>query len=247
MKSILEKCSQSDFEYLSDVLDSHVSLTDDKKRKELLRCKTIQDRKELINLIDKQIRYYGSSDVAYFLRSFVSKDGGVSAQELISDVAEKLKIKLRVGSSVEKSLETLAKGVVEKELLSKKPEELAEYFRQIGVGDADNKAILEFLKTNGKVAVLPFLIEILGPEVVFTICQSIVITFISQFIGREVAKKLISELAKKDLWLNSLGPIIWTLSGAWLAFDLQGPAFRKTIPICLYLGIVSLRDGEEAE
>ena len=36
MKSILEKCERPDFEYLSDVLDSYASFTDDSKRKKLL-------------------------------------------------------------------------------------------------------------------------------------------------------------------------------------------------------------------
>lgn len=32
---------------------------------------------------------------------------------------------------------------------------------------------------------------------------------------------------------------------SWVAFDLQCP-HRKTVPICLYLGIVAMRDGVEA-
>lgn len=245
MKSILNKCTQADFEYLSEVLDSYVSFTDDAKRKKLLEGKTIEDRKKLIDLIDKQIRYYASSDAMYLVRSFVSNDGGVSAKELVEDVAEKLKVKVKVGSSVEKSLEILTKGVVEKELLSKTSEELAAYFKTIGVGEADIKDIMNFIKENGKVAILPILVKVLGPEVAFTICQSIIISIIASIIGQQAAKKLVEEVVKRNPWLQSLGPVIWVISGTWLAFDLQGPAFRKTIPICLYLGIVSLRDGEE--
>jgi len=40
---------------------------------------------------------------------------------------------------------------------------------------------------------------------------------------------------------------MWVLSGTWLAIDLQGPAYRKTVPICLYLGVVAMRDGIEVE
>lgn len=245
MKAILQKCTQADFEYLSEILDSYVSFTDDAKRKQLLQMKTIQDRQELIDLIDKQIRYYGSSDAMYLVRSVFANDGGVTAQELVSDVAEKLKIKIKIGSSVEKSLETLAKQVVDKELLSKKPDELAEYFRNIGVKEADIKVISDFINTNGKVAALPIIAEVLGSEVAFVIAQSIIISIIASIVGREAAKKLVTELVKRNPWLQTLGPIVWVISGTWLAFDLQGPAFRKTVPICLYLGIVSLRDGEE--
>ncbi len=247
MKTILQKCTKSDFEYLSEVLDSYISFTNDEKRKSLLEMKTMQDRKELIDLIDKQIRYYGSSDIMYLLRSIFSDNGAVSAEEIILDVADKLKVKIKVGSSVEKSLETIAKSVVERELLSKTPEELYGYFKKIGVGDTDNKAIIEFMKKNGTVTILPILTQILGPKVTFSILQSILITVISSMIGREAAKKIVQELLKRNPWLQTLGPVMWVISGTWLAFDLQGPAFRKTVPICLYLGIVSLRDGEENE
>ncbi len=150
MKTILQKCTRSDFEYLSEVLDSYISFTNDEKRKSLLEMKTMQDREELIDLIDKQIRYYGSSDIMYLLRSIFSDNGAVSAEEIILDVADKLKVKIKVGSSVEKSLETIAKSVVERELLSKTPEELYGYFKKIGVGDTDNKAIIEFMKKMGQ-------------------------------------------------------------------------------------------------
>ncbi|MDX7686134.1 hypothetical protein SJS35_21000, partial [Aeromonas caviae] len=62
---------------------------------------------------------------------------------------------------------------------------------------------------------------------------------------REAAKALVKEVSKRNPMLNALGPVMWVLSGVWLAYDLQGPAFRKTVPICLYLGVVALRDGSE--
>lgn len=49
-------------------------------------------------------------------------------------------------------------------------------------------------------------------------------------------------------WLAQfLGPIAWAASLGWLAIDLCGPAFRKTIPIMLTLGLVALRDGPAEE
>lgn len=248
MKAILQKCTKEDFEYLSEVLDSYVSFTNDSKRKELLaKFENPTSRRELINLVDKQIRYYGSSDVAYILRELFQGDGGVSAFEVVEDVAKKLKVKIKQGASLERSLEILINAVVEKELHNKKPEELKQYFRKIGVGEVKIQEIIEFMKKDGKVAILPLLVQLLGPEVTFTIIQGIIITIIAQFIGQQAAKKLIEEIVKRNPWLNALGPVIWVLSGSWLAFDLQGEAYRKTVPICLYLGIVALRDGEEKD
>lgn len=247
MKAILAKCEHADFEYISEVLDSYVSLTDDTRRKELLDESKVSAtaKADLISLIDKQIRYYGSSDVAYAVRSIFSSDGGISALEVIEDICEKLKVTIKHGGSVESRLEKLVTAVVEKELLSKSPDELAEAFRKIGVGDADAKLIKEHLLKNSKAAVLPIIFEVLGPKIALGIIETIIVSLIAQIVGREAAKALVKEVIKRNPWLNALGPVMWALSGAWLAFDLQGPAYRKTVPICLYLGVVALRDGEE--
>ena len=148
MKKILQKCTNNDLEYISEILDSYVAFTNDSKRKELLK-KTIKDgdittKNELIKLIDKQIRYYGSSDVAYLFRSLFNDDGGVSAEEVISDVANKLKVKVKLGASTEKMLELLVLAVVDKELLSKSPEELSAYFKKAKICDADSEKIINY-------------------------------------------------------------------------------------------------------
>lgn len=247
MKTIISKCTKEDFNYLSEVLDSYLSFTDDTKRKELLAASDnhVQSREQLIELMDKQIKYYGSSDIAYLKRALFGSDGGVEARELVEDVCEKLKVNIKLGGSMESRLERLVNAVVEKELLSKTPEELSSSFKNMGVGDVDRENILEHLKNNGKVAVLPILVQVLGPKITLGIIETIIVSLVAQIIGRAAAEQLVRELMKRNPWINALGPVLWVLSGAWLAFDLQGPAFRKTVPISLYLGIVALRDGEE--
>lgn len=247
MKAVLRKCKTEDLNYVSSVLDNYVSLTNDSLRKELLakaeNCGKVKE--ELIALLDKQIRYFGSSDLAYLARSLFDSDGGVSANELIADVCAKSKVKIKLGGSVESRLEKLVAAVVEKELLSKSPEELAKAFKEMGIEDVDREMIMEHLKSNGKVAILPIIFQILGPKVALGIIEVIIISIIAQIIGREAAKALVQEIVKRNPWLNALGPWMWALSAAWLAFDVQGPAYRKTVPICLYLGVVGLRDGPE--
>lgn len=246
MKQLLNKCTKTDLRYISDVLDGYISFTDDKKRKSLL-AQYPHSKAELVHLMDKQIRYYGSSDVAYLWRSLFSNDGGVSAEEVIADVAKKLKVEIKLGASVERSLEILATRVVEKELHNKSPEELAEQFKKMGVGNTDIQKVMNFMKKNAKATVLPFLVKLLGEKTVFAVVQSIIIGVISVYLGKETAKALLQEVIKRNPWLNALGPWIWVVSGSWIALDLQGEAYRKTVPICLYLGIVALRDGEEQE
>lgn len=247
MKSIIDKCENEDFEYISNVLDSYLSFTNDKRRKELLALSgnCAHSRSELVSLMDKQIKYYGSSDIAYLKRAIFSDDAGLSASELVEDVCNKLKVKIKKGGSIESRLERIVNATVEKELLNKTPKELSKAFTDIGIGDTDKDHILDNIKKNGKVAILPILVKVVGPEVTLGIIETIITSLIAQIIGREAAKQLVATLLKRNPWLNSLGPILWVLSGVWLTFDLQGPAFRKTVPVCLYLGIVGLRDGEE--
>lgn len=247
METILNKCEKEDFNYLSGVLDSYFSFTNDKRRKELLlksdNC--VKSKSDLIKLMDEQIKYYGSSDIAYLKRALFNSTSGVEASEIIEDVCDKLNIKIKKGGSIESRLEKIVNAVVEKEFLDKTPEELSKSFDEIGVGHADKELILEHLKSNGKIAILPILVKILGPKITLGIIETIIISLIAQIVGREAAKQLVKELMKRNPWINALGPVLWVLSGAWLAFDLQGPAYRKTVPIALYLGIVALRDGEE--
>ncbi|WP_455229617.1 hypothetical protein [Geopseudomonas aromaticivorans] len=247
MRAIIEKCTKDDFNYLSEVLDSYLSFTNDTRRKELLSASDscVSSRSELVSLMDSQIKYYGSSDIAYLKRAIFGGNGGVEAKEIVEDVCSKLKVSIKLGGSTESRLERLVNAVVEKELLSKTPEELSKAFKNMGIGEVDRDLILEHLKNNGKVAVLPVLVQVLGPKITLGIIETIIVSLIAQIIGREAAKQLVKELMKRNPWINTLGPVLWVLSGLWLAFDLQGPAYRKTVPICLYLGIVALRDGEE--
>ncbi|MCA8352794.1 hypothetical protein [Burkholderia cepacia] len=246
MLSVLEKCEQADLEQLSNILESYVSFTDDKKRKALLSqsATSTVSRKELLLLLEKQIRYYGSSDVAYVARQLVGKDPGVTSEELIKDVCEKVKVKIKMGGSIETLLERLVLSTVEKELAAKSPEDLAAYFDKQGLSEKQKEAILRKIESEGKLAALPALYAVLGEKVAMGIIQSIAISVLAAIIGKEAASALVKQLISK-LPGQALGPVIWAVSAAWVAFDLQSAAFRKTIPICLYLGIVSLRDGVE--
>ncbi|MBK5119201.1 hypothetical protein IQ288_04830 [Burkholderia sp. R-69980] len=246
MLSVLQKCEQADLEQISKILESYAAFTDDKKRKDLLAQSSTSTaaRKELLSLLDKQIRYYGSSDVAYVARQLFGKEPGVPSEELIKDVCDKVKVKIKMGGSVETLLERLVLSTVEKELATKSPRDLAAYFDTQGISEKEKEAILRKIETEGKLAALPALYAVLGEKVAMGIIQSIAISVLAAVIGKEAASALVKQLVSK-LPGQALGPIIWAASAVWLAFDLQSAAFRKTIPVCLYLGIVSLRDGAE--
>ena len=79
-KELLDKCAQKDFESLSKMLDSRISffgwITKNGKICWKRANATNLARSDLIKLMDKQIRYYGSADGAYFIRCLLNNPVG---------------------------------------------------------------------------------------------------------------------------------------------------------------------------
>lgn len=248
---LLSKCDATDFEVLISQIDSYVNLSSDSELKELLvaykRNSTNGQKSTLAKAIEREIRYVGSSDIAYAVRKLSGSDvpAGVSIHEVIDDVSKKLKVKQKLLGTPEAKVERLVKWTVEKTFFALTPEQQRELFEKAGIGKGQQDEFFEKIKNN-KAHFLPLLLSLLGPEITATIVQGLAITAMAAFMGRKAAEELFKNLAMRfPWWAQWLGPIIWGLSLGWLALDLQGAANRKTIPILLYLGIVGLRDGPE--
>lgn len=252
LTNLLMKCELEDFYFLAKQTDSYINFSSDEKLNGYIKLfESDQSNRNskiaLSKFLEKEIRYAGSSDVAFaFRKYFKSEDvAGVSIYEIIDDVSKVLKVKQKFIGNAESQLERLTKAVVEKTFLSLKEEEQRELLEKAGVNKAAREEFFKKFKDN-KTRFLPLLLSIVGPEVTATLIQGIAITALAAFIGREAAKKLIEALATKfPWWAQWLGPIVWGLSLSWTAYDIQGGANRKTIPILVYLGIVGLRDGPE--
>ncbi len=249
MKSILEKCTKEDFIFISGILDSYFSFTDDKRRKELLQlCDTCATSKsELIELMDKQIRYYGSSDIAYLKRALLDDDSGIAAIELVKDVCEILEIKINTkkGASLESLLEAIVFSFVEKKLTSMSPKEVSDFLQICGLDEKRNELILDSIKKRGIFYILPILWKVLGAELCTEFVVLIATNCLAKIVGAKLSEQLVQKLPLKNFVISA--PVVWVVSGTVLAYELQGPAYRKTIPVCLYLGIVALRDGVEEQ
>lgn len=249
---LLLKCETDDYAVLISEISSYVNFSSDRELEKLFdlykKDNNSNTKLNLAKSIEREIRYIGSADIAYAFRKIFSdhEPAGVSIKEIIDDVSDKLKIKQKQLGSIEARLERLVRLAAEKTFLSLTPEQQRKIFEESGIGREQQDEFFKKLKNN-KAAFLPLLMSILGPEITAKLVQGLAILTISQFIGKEAAKKIIEQLATKfPWWSNWLGPIVWGLSLSWLAYDMQGSANRKTIPIMLYLGIVGLRDGPEA-
>lgn len=248
---LLLKCDANDFSVLISQIDSYVNFSSDSELKELLAAykknATNDSKAALAKVVEREIRYIGSSDIAYAFRKIKGDayPAGVSIHEVIDDVSKKLKVKQKLLGTPEAKVERLVKWTVEKTFFALKPEQQRELFEKAGVGKRQQDEFFEKIKNN-KAHFLPLLLSLLGPEITATIVQGLAITAMAAFMGRKAAEELFKNLAARfPWWAEWLGPIVWGLSLGWLAIDLQGAANRKTIPVLLYLGIVGLRDGPE--
>ena len=90
---------------------------------------------------------------------------------------------------------------------------------------------------------VPALIQAFNFFVVEGLIRTVLFGSIARFIGSRLAGQLFAFLAARmPWWVTWVGPAAWTASIGWTAVDLQGPAYRKTVPAVLYLGLCSLRD-----
>jgi uncharacterized protein YaaW (UPF0174 family) len=251
MSALLMKCSAEDFEFLIQQIDSYVSLTDDKfLREHLAKFRDVPssaNKLALVELLEREIRYLGSSELGYAYRKLTS-DGpvaGVSVHEMTDDACKLLKVQRKPLGSVEAKLEQLAKKVAHRTFFAMNEEQQRALFRDAGVSDVHSVEMLQKLKTN-KALLMPLLLKIMGREGTMLLLEGLVVGALSVFLGKEAAKALVKTALARVPWLAEfLGPIVWTLTLAWWAYDLQGPANRKFIPILGYLGVVGLRDGPE--
>lgn len=251
VREVLERGSLADFEFIVGVLDSNVNFADDLGMQRALRAyrrnPSEENRRALTGLLEREYRYAGSSDLAYFARWATRREPGVAAQEIVSDVAGKLGVKLRMLGSFEAKLERLVKTVVEREITSMSEEEQQDLLLAHGAGQDVAKQVKKRLKRHGPAAVLPLLLTIVGAEASERIVTSMVVRQISWVLGREAARELVARLgARFPWWADWVGPLAWSVSGTLLTLDIQGPAYRKTIPVTLYLGLIGLRRHAKA-
>lgn len=251
LQPLLKKCDAEDLKVLLRQIDSYVNLSSDAELKGGVEAFAKDQSPEahafLLRTIEREIRYLGSSEIAYAKRKLLGSDDppGVSVHEMIDDASRRLKIKQKYFGSVEARLERLVRATAERTFFKLSPEQQRELFERAGVGKGQGQEFFDKLKGN-KAHFVPLLLTVLGPEITKDIVLALVVSVMAAYMGREAAKALIANLiARFPWWAEWLGPIVWGLSLGWLAIDLQGAAFRKTIPVLLYLGIVGLRDGPE--
>ena len=192
--------------------------------------------------LERELRYLGSSDLAYLWRRGMGREPGAAFRSIIRDTARFLKIPLANAGSERAMVRRLAEEYAVREFGALSPERQVELLGELGVGQAQ---ALGFLKRSAGVFAAPLLIEAFGRVVVQGLIKSVLFGMVTRIVGRQLATRLFTFMfARVPWWAGWIGPAAWTVSIGWAALDLQGPARRKTVPALLYLGMCVVRDGE---
>jgi uncharacterized protein YaaW (UPF0174 family) len=250
MQTILATAELADFEFLVRILCDRYNFINDKDLRAALQNFAAPPsgacRQALAEQIEHELRYAGSADLAYVWRWLIGREPGVKVEEIIDDVTGKLGVRCRRIGTVPARLQSLVKGVVEKTFLRLKPEDQRRILESQGINPDLIDEILARLKEGGKLLFLPLLFSILGKQLTAKLLTNVAMQIIVTFVGREAAKQILRQLILKfPWWAEWIGPIAWTVSIGWFVIDMQGPAYRITAPVLVYLGLISLRNGPE--
>ena len=244
MKELLSILSPADYRFLAGIMESPLNQTDDAEFlslvTELESNDTPEHREAIQTLFEQDFRYLGSSEIMYVFRSLTGSDKGAPFQEIVRDVARSLKVDASLLGSDRDVVERLAESYATQQFADLPPEEQQKLLEDLGV---DAQKARAFLARSAGVFALPMLIEAFNIVIVQGLIKTIIFGTIARIIGSQLAAKLFTFLVgRMPWWVSWVGPAAWTLSIGWTAFDLQGPATRKTIPVVLYLGLCSLRE-----
>ncbi|ARA91907.1 MAG: hypothetical protein D6685_10600 [Bacteroidetes bacterium] len=247
MHDIFSSLTLADYTFLVALIQSPFNLTDDRRLQALLATYeqegTEEARAALNRQLERELRYLGSADVAYFIRYVAGRDPGAPFQEIVRDVARALKVELPPLGTERDLLEHLVQEYATQQFARLSPEAQQNMLVSLGV---EQERAAAFIRRSAGVFAVPALIQAFDLLVVQGLIKNIVFGTISRIIGRQLSQRLFGFLAGRfPWWLRWVGPVSWGVSAGWAFADLQGPAQRKIIPAMLYLGVCSLRERQE--
>ena len=249
MHEILHSLTPADYRFVVELMASYVNFTDDAELRRRVAAYEAsgreEDRQLLEAKLEREIRYLGSSDLAYFLRFMLQSEPGVSFREILRDVAHALKVRPDREGTDREMLEDLVRQYATQMFADLPAEEQQKLLENLGV---EKEKATAFLKRSAGVFALPVMIHVFNAVIVEALIKRVILGAIARLIGEQMARKLFLLIAGRfPWWVAWVGPAAWSASIGWTAIDLQGPAMRKTIPVVLYLGLCCLRESEHSE
>ncbi len=246
---LYEYLEPADYSFLAEVTRSPFNVNPDRRLADLAgeyeQSGDPAIREQLQLALDSTIGYLGSSDIAFAARKVQRGRGGLPLRLVVEDVARKLGLRVDRAAPVDEMMAELAVSYATVAFARMERDEQQRLLVELGV-DADQAA--RFVQRSAGVFALPVAVQAFSAVIVEGLIKRVVFSAIARIIGEQLAARLFALLAGRlPWWVNWVGPLAWAGSISFTALDLQGPAYRKTIPAILYLGLCVVRtEGVEA-
>lgn len=176
--------------------------------------------------IADHLRKMGSNDIATLFRG-----SGVEYSEVVVDVGEKLKAeKVSASKSVAENEEAILVKLFEDALDHMSDEEKRALFQSMGIKGYDIP-----LASTGAF-IMQQLLRHYGGFATYRISLIVANMVARALLGSGLSFATNAALSRTIGTL--LGPIGWIATGVWLAVDIAGPAFRKTVPAVVHVAML---------
>ncbi|MFV8907317.1 GTPase [Serratia fonticola] len=196
----------------------------DELKLQMERSSTRTDAQKIADYLRKM----GSNDIASLFRS----GKGVEYEEIVCDVGEKLKVKgVSKDKPVKLNEELIIQHLFSDALKKMSDEERSALMRSINLSEKDQGAILA-----GTLMASQVMLNQFGGFAVYRMS-----VILANMLARSLLGNGLNFAANAALVRGVgafLGPIGWMVSGAWLAVEIAGPAFRKTVPAIVHIAML---------
>ncbi len=219
----LDKCSNEDLEVLVKILTHDID-GNERITEELTSTYSYKqhypNHKMYLPLIKDEIHDYGGNT---FMNIF--RGNGVKYKEILIDCAKKMKVNFNSKNSVEDIEQYLLMKVLEESLEKTSLEELKKLLEELDIKTTNftKQAIIAAIQMTIKK----------GGFKTYKIAVIVANSLSKQIMGKGLSFTANSILTKSISKIPS--PIGLVLNGLWVAVDIAGPAYRVTIPICIYM------------
>ncbi|MCR5380357.1 MAG: hypothetical protein K6G44_05185 [Lentisphaeria bacterium] len=219
LKQVLKKASNQELTELLKLFEKQWTSS----VLEIPELKGKQQREEIIDLLEKEIREFGGNTFANMFRG-----GGPEYSEIVCDVASKFKVNTN-GLSIPEIEDKICCVILQKAIDHMSEDERREIFKTLSIdspsslkGEALIAALMAIFRAGGFKSYQLTLI------IVHAVWKYIFKQGLS-FAGSAALTKTLSILT---------GPVGWAITAIWTAIDIAGPAYRVTIPSVLYIAML---------
>lgn len=247
MPNVLHRCTPEDYRFLVGLCTEGFRLTDGTLLAAFQQYENTfapEDRAEVDRLLLEDLGYLGSADLAYWSRRLGGKPGGVPFEDIVRDVARFLEVRLPREATLDEQLALLATSWTRRMLVTLPTEEVHAFLDAVGVEESQAWRLLG--RTSAAFSV-PLLLSGVEYLLIHHLVRGVLLSTLTRFLGQRIGNALLGAMVSRfPWWTRWIVPAAWVGGLGFTLLDLQGPAFRKTVPVVLFLGSLVLRDASQS-